>query len=138
MTYNKQQLDSLQKWIDKHNVIKGYLTGPYGYSVECNPLGCNVDDDCNDCSLGSISNDFDSYNYYNGFDGVLFHADTDFYIGDNYTDVYPGDYPRTCDPCGDKGEPGKTSITWTILKSKEDSREIILYDQLDQNNYLRF
>lgn len=131
MIYNKQQFEDLQKWIDTHNIIKTYITGPYGYSVEFNPLGYDADNDCNNCSSVSSSSDFDSCN---GFYGVT-------HVGDNYTDFYPGDYPRPGDPCGDKGEQGKTSVTCTMLKmlkSKEDNCEIILYDQLNQNNYIRF
>lgn len=129
-------------YIDVYPVIKDYLTGPSGHSVEMNSSGWNTDNYENGSSLVSSSDDSDPYNgYYGssletypiGYYKIPVHADI------YSTSLWPSVDLDLHDPCGDKGKQGGITIqtsSWTMLKKDRD--KIILYDQLDQNNYLRF
>ena len=116
-------------------MIKEYLTGPSDYSVEIDPSKWNMDNYENGSSVVSSSDNSDPYNGYYGFSletypigyyGIPVHVD-------NSTSLWPS---VDLDFYDLYGETSIHESSWTMLK--KDSKEIILYDQLDQNNYLRF
>ena len=132
-----QLIADLQKYIDGYPVIKDYLTGPSGHSVEMNSYRWNMDNYENGSSLVSSSDDSDPYNGYYGFSLETYPIG--YYRIPNSTSLLPSVELDLHDPCGDKGKQGGITIqtsSWTMLKKDRD--KIILYDQLDQNNYLRF
>ena len=116
-------------------------------------LKADVVDNYKENSVVSSSDDSDPYNgYYGcsfnpigtnpiGYDGFQIHMDNSMFLWASALSAdVDFDFHHPCgDPCGDKGEQGEISIqtsSWTNLE--KDIDEIILYDQLDQNNYLRF
>lgn len=130
-----QLFQDLQKYAAEHSGIKSYITGPTSYSVEIDPSVCNVDN-CNGSSVDS------GFHYSDPYDGYYDFLLKTYLSGSVHVD---NSMSSTCvdldlhDPCGDKGKQGETTIqtsSWAMLK--KDCDEIILYDQLDQNNYLRF